>query len=461
MINTKTYIIHEWGSVTNLDGNTPDPDSNIQINNSYTSYTSGIAKNKSKVIGNIDNRSIDVINNLLSNRGNNVGILETIDGVRLELRPKFDKNLNQERAFWSFLPRMLVALSDFSEFNEKLFIDPNSKIILPIGLNYVPLLALSFISLCDKVLKVGLLRKYVKKSERLKTIKGKIDFPFLSKSRPWERTSIPCQYFDLTIDNIENQIILWCANRLISSLKQLNNSGNDSYVSRRLREQFVTLSQEISLKPVNKTDVLNTNFQSTAPHYSDLMNLCKAILQESLFSFNEGEKKTNSGVNFVIDMDWVFEQYMTYLFQKTISINQKYNIFKINSQYWRYLCDNNKIKIRPDLIIYKNNKPIAIIDFKWKSFATNANADFYQVICYALAELDRTGDGTIEANLFSVSKDSTGKEELDTISKILLTNHKISIGKIPLTLKIFNNEDPQIIETNIIDAISEYLDTLT
>lgn len=460
MINKETYIIHEWDSVTNLEGNIPDPDSNTLINNSYTSYKSGIAKNKSKVIGNLDNRSIDVINNLLSNRGNNVGILETIDGVRLELRPKFDKNINQERAFWSFLPRMLVALSDFSEFNEKLFIDPNSKIILPIGLNYVPLLALSFISLCDKVLKVGLLRKYVKKSERLKTIKGKIDFPVLSKSRPWERTSIPCQYFDLTIDNIENQIILWCANRLISSLKQLNNSGNDSYVSRRLREQFVTLSQEISLKPVNKTDVLNTNFQSTAPHYSDLMNLCKAILQESLFSFNEEEKKTNSGVNFVIDMDWVFEQYMTFLFQKTISLNDNYNAFNINSQYRRYLCDKNTIKIKPDLILLKNGKPVAIIDFKWKSFASNNNADYYQVICYALAEIDKTTDGKIQANLFSVSEDIIGHKEFDSISGILKNNHRISIGKIPLSMKIFNNENPQIVEDNIINSINAYLDTL-
>lgn len=456
----QTYIIHEWESVIDLDGNTPDLDSIQLINNSYTSYKSGIVKNKSKVIGQLEKRTIDVINNSLTNRGNNVGIIETIDGIRLELRPKFDKDLTQERAFWAFLPRMLVALSDFSEFNEKLFIDPNSKLILPFGLNYVPLLALSFISLCDKVLKVGLLKKYVKSSERLKTIKGKIDFSALSKTRPWDRTSIPCQYFDLTIDNIENQIILWCANRLINSLKDLDSSGNESYVSRRLREQFITLSEEITLKPVSKTDVLNTNFQSTAPHYSDLMNLCKAILQESLFSFNQEEKKTNSGVNFVINMDWVFEQYMTYLFQKTIKLNDKYVVFKINSQYWRYLCDNNNIKIKPDLIIYKKGKPIAIIDFKWKSFASNKNSDFYQVICYALAEIDKTSNGKIEANIFSVSEEASEKKEIDTISKILINNHKISIGKIPLSLKIFNNENPQIVEGNIIRSINQYLDSL-
>lgn len=458
MSSNITYILHEWGTVKNADGNSPDSDQLNDVTKAYVSYKTSI--NKNRIIGDLSNRSIDVINNSLFNGGNNVGIIEASNGIRLELKPKFDRNIVQEKTFWTFLPKMLSTLSDFSEFNEKLFLDPDSKIILPFGLNYVPLLALSFISLCDKVLKVGLLRRYVKKSERLKTIKGKIDFQAFAKSRPWEKTTIPCQYYDLTIDNIENQIILWCSNRLINSLKLLDKSGNESYVSRRLREQYVTLSQEITLRPVNKTDVLRANFHSIAPHYSDLMNLCKAILEESLFSFNLDENKMNKGVNFVIDMDWVFEQYMTYLFQKAISLKDDYKEFSINSQYWRYLCDKNSIKIKPDLILLKNEKPFAIIDFKWKSFAANKNADYYQVICYALAEIDKTSDGQIQANLFSVSEDIIGRIEIDTISTILKNNHKISIGKIPLSMKIFDNENPQIVENNIMNSINTYLDTL-
>jgi len=459
MDNKKTYVLHEWDSVRTTVGVLPDPESTNQINKTYASYKTEIARNKNKVIGKLDNRSIDVINNLLFNHGNNVGILETNDEIRLEFKPKFDRRSIQESSFWSFLPKMLSTLYDFDEFNDKLFIDPDSKLLLPIGLNYVPLLAISFMSLCDKVLKVGLLRKYVKKTERLRTIKGKIDFSKLSTSKAWERTSIPCQYFDLTIDNIENQIILWCANRLIKSLRALEYSNDESYVSRKLREQFAILSQEITLRPVSKTEILNINFQSAAPHYTDLMNLCKAILQESLFSFNETEKKANIGVNFIIDMDWVFEQYMTYLFQKSI-VKSKYASLQVNPQSWQALCDRGRIKIKPDLIIYKNKCPVAILDFKWKPFESKTNTDFYQIICYALAQIDKVIGSGIEANLFCVSANETEIMEIDTISTILLNNKEIKIRKIPLCMKLFNNENPQIIENSIAETITNYLDTL-
>ncbi|MBK9333820.1 MAG: hypothetical protein IPM96_15790 [Ignavibacteria bacterium] len=61
----------------------------------------------------------------------------------------------------------------------------------------------------------------------------------------------------------------------------------------------------------------------------------------------------------------------------------------IKSQEIGRLCDNEQIKIRPDLMIEINGKTKSIVDFKWKSHKQNINADFYQIICYSLAEMLR------------------------------------------------------------------------
>jgi 5-methylcytosine-specific restriction enzyme subunit McrC len=456
-----TYTLFEWDSIKSSDGKILAKENLQKANDSFINYQNEINNKASKIIGSLCNRSIDVLNGRLTNRGNNVGIIQTNDGLRFEFKPKFDNYIKRERSFWAFLPRMLNTLCDFKDFNEKLFIDPNSKILLPVGLNYVPLLALSYISLCDKVLRVGLLKKYVKKTEVLRVIKGKIDFPNLAKKKPWEKTRIACTYFDLTFDNVENQIILWCANRLIKSLKTLATVTGGNYISRKLREQYITLTEEITLKPINKSDLNETSYRSIAPHYIELMNICQAILRESLFSLDETQSKSNTGVNFLIDMDWVFEQYMTYLFETVIKENDKYYNLRIESQKLEHLCDNNKINIKPDLLILRNRIPVAVIDFKWKLHEKDKNADFYQIICYSLAELEINKKGSIDANIFSVSNEESGRKHIDTISKVFSDKQsKVVIGKIPLNTILFEHNDTLIIESRIKETIMNYLDTL-
>ncbi|HJX49919.1 MAG TPA: hypothetical protein VJ438_00490, partial [Candidatus Nanoarchaeia archaeon] len=182
----------------------------------------------SKTIGDFEKRNIFTRNNWIFNYGNNVGILELGNENKecvLELRPKLDQK--ETKYFWNFLPRMLNQLCDFEDFNEKLFMDPKRTIELPKGCNMVPLLTLSFVSLCQKVIEKGMIRKYVKKNERLTTLKGKIDFPKLVKDKPFDLSKIPCSYYDLTFDNPENQLVLWCAHKLISETRKIKSKNMD------------------------------------------------------------------------------------------------------------------------------------------------------------------------------------------------------------------------------------------
>jgi len=446
--------IYEWKTLKESDKNHTDIEEYLRFFNQYQNEI----KDSKKIIGKFDSRNIFERNKDIVNYGNNVGVLSLEEDCTIEFIPKFDNESTESLNFWKFLPQMLGTVSNFDDFSDKLFLDPEKKIVLPEGISIVSLLTLSFISICRKVLEKGIIKKYVLKNERLKAIKGKINYSEMSRKNSWDYSTVPCTYNDLTFDNAENRIILWCAYRLLKEIQKLDKKGN-MYVGKKLREIFIMLNEEITLKPQSISSFRKINLSGISHHYLDIMNICKAILSEKLFSFKEGGKK-NYGINFIIDMDWVFESYMTYLFYEVANEFYKDKI-TIKSQEIGRLCDNEQIKIRPDLMIEINGKTKSIVDFKWKSHKQNINADFYQIICYSLAEIQRNSRSEMEAALFSVSdnKSFDENEKFDSISN-LIDNSKIHIRKIPLDSVLLKNPPETIKEIIKSEVIRKYLDFL-
>ncbi len=453
------HSVHEYEIIKINDGN---------IYKDFENYQKASVRS---AIGNLENRNIYFKDSAhLANAGNNVGIIE-FKSHCIELRPKLDKDGANE-SFWQFLPRMLHVLSDYDKFSSKVFIDPKQIIQLPRGVNIVPLLAVSLASLCSRAIEKGFYKKYIQKTSRLKKVKGKINFAELSRDKPWDYSTIPCTYYELTFDNPENQIILWCIHKLLRETQkilsgQINN--NSGYIVNKLREQYSLLSEEIKLIPKTYKDILDKNTQNVPTHYIDLLNICKAILGNSLFSFTNANTAINYGVNFVIDMDWVFEQYLTYLFYETIKDNSALSdVLYIKDQHANKLCDGKNINIRPDLIIYKkaDNKAKAIIDFKWKHSKNNVNADYYQVICYGLAELQKSKLKEIDVCLFAVDNEdeaeSISDETFDVISKIFEEGSKsVRIKNIALSSKLLMkysavHETEKLLKENIRQLLLKY-----
>ena len=413
---------------------------NSEQSNSFSRYYEKVKDSKKYCFGSFESRNIYLNSNSLFNQDSNVGIIN-FENKTFEFRPKLDNS--EEENFWKFLPRMMSRLYDLKDFGKNLFIDSEELIDLPKGSNIVPILTLSFVSLCEDILEKGLTKKYILKNERIKSIKGKIDFSVLTRQKPWDLSTVPCSYYDLTFDNEENQIILWCANRLLKQTRILNEKNSENIVLKKLKEQVNLLSGEITLLPKTKKDLLNLNISGVNYHYRDIMSVCKAILSESLFSFNESDNHKNKGINFIINMDWVFEQYMTCLFQEA---TKDFDNLKINSQQRKSLCDKNKITIKPDLIIStKDDKPVYIIDFKWK-LRKDRNADYYQIICYGLAELQKNDN--IKVGIFSVGdineKYNDIEQQFDVISEIFKNSSKeVRITNLILDPKLLKEDNPE------------------
>lgn len=418
-----------------------------RVNTAFKEYCN---TSQNRAIGNIRKRNIEEINGIIHNNGNNVGIIEFGDDIRFEFRTKLE-------SFWLFLPRMLHSLCNTKEFSKKIFIDPFQKISMPDGSNMVPLLALYFVILCKNALEKGMLKKYVRRQNTLGVIKGKIDLNTFSKTKPWDVSVLPCIYHDLTFDNKENQIVLWCLNKLIREASKIGivQENKEPRILCLMRELFAIFNQEISLLPKEKSDIFGIYKSSLPKHYVELIKLCEVILSNAFFSFDKNKKQLN-GVNFIIDMDWVFEQYMTNLF---LDVVKEYDLY-IDYQFKQPLCDLGRISIRPDLVVFdssdkKRQKSLSVIDFKWKEAPNSDNSNFYQIICYGLAEIQRYKLYDIDASLFYAS----GKEEMDydIISKVFNSKTRLSINKICLNEEIFNKANDIAIEDEIKTKIRNYI----
>ena len=461
-MNKTPIVCYEYGKTDVTD----------YVKSQYTRYKESTT-NTSAVIGDYEERNISIIDSkYLKNGCNNVGILET-ENYRFEFRPKMDNpeksasknNLNSselpnDEHFWHFLPKMLKTLYDYENMSDKMFIDPRRRIILPKGCSIAPLLTLSYVAQCDSILRKGLLKKYVRRSERLKTIKGRIDFNALAKNKPWDVSSIPCKYTEMSMENEENSIMLYCAYKLLSELRDRRVQNNQ--IHKKLREQYTLLLTEINFSEKTYADWQRLNQSSLSKSYLNMMELCGAILNDSMFSFDENSNKKIQGVNFVIDMDWVFEQYLTTLFKKVVLLEKFNDKITIKDQKIGKLCDSGKIRIKPDLIIRetKNGRALAVLDFKWKS--RSPNSDFYQIICYALAELQKHGESKkIDACLCAVYDEKIDNTPYDKISKVFKSEKEILIKKkVFLNSESFSESNDEKIESRICDKIETYLDIL-
>jgi len=458
------FRIYEYQSIPDEKGSLPSE---------FEEYLQKSASS-SKVIGKINEDEIGRgKGNTFKNSGSSVGILKCSESTRFEFLPKLDFH-TKENPVWNYLPHMLETLTYERDLESKLFLDTNISIELPNGMDFVPLLFLSFVRFLELVIENGVMKKYIKKEEDLRSIKGRINFSKHASKRVWDYSKLPCIYNDLSIDNNENQIIFWCAVKLLKHTKRKDDKT--SFLEKVLRSQIELLSTVITLKEKSLHDYNKVILTANHSYYAEIMKLCKVVLTERMFSHKENEKSSHVGVNFLIDMNWVFEQYMTSMFEEVVNemaVTNENSKLCIETQKRKSLCDNGRITIKPDLII-KNSvtkEAVVIIDFKWKNIEKNNNADFYQVICYALSELEsRKGDvkeSVVRAHLFCASddmqNDSLDFTKIDEISELFKNrnmNAKIEIMKVALGGGVFLKKDSVEIEKVIKEKIHEYLENL-
>ena len=227
-------------------------------------------------------------------------------------------------------------------------------------------------------LQKGLYREYVSKEEALSIIKGKILISKSIKENTINKNKMNCKYDEFTEDNLFNAILKRAINVILFSIK------NDD-VKKELNI-INNLFNDVSDIYISNNIILNYKLNRMNNRFLECFTLAKLILLNSSMDKSLGKE---NGFSILFEMNYLYEEYIGVLLKEVfndtnISINTQE---KSRYLLWNTLKERNEIALKPDIVIYKDNKPKVIIDTKWKSSSINnreiySQSDIYQMYAY-------------------------------------------------------------------------------
>ena len=247
------------------------------------------------------------------------------------------------------------------------------------------------------LLKQGLHKEYILKEDTLTTLKGKLNLSGTIKEKISQRTRLVCEYDELTINNVFNQIIKTTVNVLISKYDVKNERKNNL---KRLMLFFGNVD-DIDQSMI-KWNLLR--YDRNTRTYQMIHSLCYFVLQNLLLSTECGN--TN--------MPHFSDDHMNLLFQRFVMEYYKkhHPDYKAAAKQikWNFsdtgASTSSMLPIMQSDITLTLGKRTLIIDTKYYSknlqehfgkFTVNS-PNFYQIHTYVMNE-DRGHTGLVDGML--------------------------------------------------------------
>lgn len=221
----------------------------------------------------------------------------------------------------------------------------------------------------DQALAQGLRHDYVTHNERTPAIRGRIDFPSVVK-RPGLTSPIPCLFDEYTAD-IELNRLLLAATEV--ALRTPTVPHDDRLQLRKHRGRLVDV-QPIATSP-HWVDTWEPNRLET--HYELAIRAAAMLLRDRSPVDRAG---TRGLQRFTVDMNPLVEQFIT----RRIAAGMSSQL-EVRAQASTSFDTAGRIRVKPDLVLYRNNQPCFVIDIKYKaleSVTDTSTSDLYQLHTY-------------------------------------------------------------------------------
>ena len=313
-----------------------------------------------------------------------------LDDIQIEILPKIplvENNIEAEKI------RFLEILQSIDYFKEKIF--SNSKIEI-IDTSILELFIHLFIEEVEKIVKKGLIYKYVDKNENLNVFKGKLDINSHIKYNFSHKERFFMKFDEFSVNSLENIII----KLTIQKLKKISINPKNKESLNKIGYYF----ENISILESSIENLKYLTFDRMNVYYRNAIQWAKIFLNNqssSIFSTNNGEMPS-----ILFPMETIFENYIA---NKLVNIIQEKSYNQLTIKVQDNSCsifssislnnikvDNNILRIRPDIVIKnKDAKEIFILDTKWKilnklddKFKISTE-DVYQMLAYVKTYSDR------------------------------------------------------------------------
>lgn len=304
---------------------------------------------------------------------NFVGVIETKNGLTIEVLPKIYQQENPENLRRIFLQMLrYLKKSPFKSINPAHLKTKKFPVF--------EIFITAFLDELDRIVKKGLKNFYTEREDNLNCVKGRIMFSLHVSKNLIHKQKMYVTYDEFSVDIPQNRILKSTIVYLLSKTKLYKN---------KIRlNQYFKLWDLIPQSSNIEADLLSIKVNNRLyTHYEKALQWAKIFLKGESFTNFKG-KSLNTAILF--PMERIFEDYVAAMFAKYSTGNLKV----IKQDRRNYLVDkhieNGKFRLKPDIVIEKNNKPVAILDTKWKEINQYkpeknyliSQSDMYQLYAY-------------------------------------------------------------------------------
>lgn len=296
------------------------------------------------------------------------------------------------------------------------------------------LISIMWKSMLEKALtKSQIPKEYQKQTKNLETYKGQLNISKHLKHNLFDKSKFYCDYRKLTMDTIINQTIRY-------TYKLLDKKGYGNLLKDIAEYDQMLQSFGVKIKDISVNEIKNIRYSKLNIFYKKVMELSSLIIKNQSKSTNS-KSSINDSFSYFLDISELWENYLLKLLQKNLP---QYEIYSPNTKGGISLFEDGSREIRPDIIIKRDDKIVAVLDAKYKrynkigKYSDFDNAvsrdDLYQMVTY----LYHYGNEKDEILGLFISPIKESEEEL----KILKNNSKHKIGVINLNIEQFQeNKD--------------------
>jgi 5-methylcytosine-specific restriction enzyme subunit McrC len=284
-------------------------------------------------------------------------------------------------------------------------------------------------------------KEYTTNEKNSSNFKGQLKISQHIKHNLVDKSKFYCKYRKLTMDTLINQTIRYTYKLLMQKQNHLSGLLRNIAEYDAMLQSFGVENKDIFLSEIKKIRYSKLNF-----HYKKVMELSSLIIKsESIKS--DSSLSNNNSFSYFLDIAELWENYLLKVLQRNLP---EYYIYSPNEEGGEYLLEDSDRKIRqirPDIMIKKDGKVVAILDAKYKSYnqiGQYANCekfpyfvsrdDLYQMSTYLYHYAD-SNEKVI--GLFVSAVEDEGKIEFFSKNK----NH--SIGVLNLDIKQFDKKDDE------------------
>ena len=348
---------------------------------------------------------------------NFVGVIQTPKGHQVQILPKIDLGSDENDAdeINSFTQTKKIFLKMIRSLRDLPIKHLDTTNLRTDKLPIFEIFISMYLQEAMILAKRGLKSAYLEHEDNLRFYKGKLMVSEHIKRNTAHKERFYMRYDEYDLNRPENRLIK-------STLLKLMSLSTNEQNQKEIR-QILTFFELVEPSPNYERDFSLVKKDRTVKDYEMILQWSKVFLLNQSFSTFTGRSQSWA---LLFPMETVFESYVAQELRR-VCADTSWTISVQDREQWLFDYPNHKFRLKPDIVIRKDDGSQIILDTKWKSLTDNermnygiSQSDMYQMYAYSKKYARAGGDSPDVWLLYPVNSEMrkyTNDRTIEFISK--------------------------------------------